>query len=163
MITLEERQNQFNMDLNLLKNGLVNSIANSGFEEIKCLDTAPNQLNASEKVTVNTHWWGFDINCNEKLTQDIVDGAIASGPLASAIAAALAAAGVVSGGIATVIGAAFAAAFALKVAEIKVVDNGKGVHFPVTWLQLAAVTAALPAGPAGIIVAIMAFIHPVRN
>jgi hypothetical protein len=163
MITLEDRQKQFEMDLNLLKNGITGGVEGTCLTDIEELKLLPNQLNAAEHLTVQTHWWGFDINCNEKLTQDIISGTIASGPLATAIASALATAGVVTGGIATMIGAAFAAAFALKAAEIKLVDNGNGVHFPITWLQLAPVVSAIPSGPAGLITAIMVFIHPVRN
>ncbi len=170
MTTIDTRQNQFENDLQLLKNALNHEKFSVDYSAVKLdsdnITTAnaiPNELNESEKITVETHWWGVDFVLNEKLTQDIIAGTIASGPLATAIAAALAAAGVVTGGIATALGAGFAAAFALKAAEIKIVDNGKGVHFPVTWLQWAPVIASIPTGPAGIVAAIMVFIHPVRN
>jgi hypothetical protein len=116
-----------------------------------------------EQIRVSAKWWGIDFVMNEKLTQDIISGVTAGGPLAGAIAAALGAAGVVTGGIATAIGAAFAAVFALKAAEIKIIDNGNGVHWPVSWVQWAALLAAVPGGPAVITAAAMAFIHPVRN
>jgi hypothetical protein len=89
------------------------------------------------------------------------EGAVLSG--VRDIAAAFGAAGIVSGGVAAAMGAGFAAAFALKVAEIKIVNDGKGVNWPITWLQWGAVAAAVPGGPASIVGAIMVFIHPVRN
>lgn len=170
MLSLETCQEQFQQHLDLLRNGLKKSypgvygeISNSDFDCI--INSAPlkNSLNDSEQISIEKNWWGFSIVMNEKLTQDVINGVIASGPLATAIAAAMGAAGVVTGGIATAIGAAFAAAFALKTAEIKMIDNGNGVKIPVTWIQLAAVLASVPTGPAGIIAAIMVFIHPIRN
>lgn len=120
-------------------------------------------LAAAEKIVVKKKWWGLVIVMNEKATQDVIDGVSAGGPLAGAIAAAFGAAGIVSGGVAAAMGAGFAAAFALKVAEIKIVNDGKGVNWPITWLQWGAVAAAVPGGPASIVGAIMVFIHPVRN
>ena len=169
MTSLEMRQKQFEQDLKLLEAGLNQDqsedygIIDVDSENIVKANAIPNSLNESEKVTIGRHWWGFNIKCNEKLTQDIIEGTVASGTLGTAIAAAFGAAGIVTGGVATAIGAAFAAAFVLKVAEIKIINNGKGVHFPVTWLQLAPVLLAVPTGPSGIVVAIMVFIHPVRN
>ncbi len=96
---------------------------------------------------------------NEKLTLDIIDGTVATGAVAGLIGPALGAAGIVAGPVAALIAAATAAAFALKVSEMKIVDDGNEVHWPITWLQWAAVLAAVPTGPAGTLV----FIHPVRN
>lgn len=129
----------------------------------EALGTKSAATKSGEKIDATTHWWGFDIVMNEKLTQDIIDGTVGVGTLGPLVAAALGAAGIVTGGVATLIGAACAAAFGLKVAEIKIVNNGKGVHWPITWLQWAAVLAAVPSGPGGLIAAIMLFIHPVRN
>ncbi len=118
---------------------------------------------AGEKIDVEVNWWGIDFIMNEKLTQDVIAGTTAGGALGTLIGAALGAAGVVTGGIATLIGAALASAFSLKVAEMKIVNNGNGVHWPVTWLQWAPVLAAVPGGPATILAALMVFVHPVRN
>lgn len=120
-------------------------------------------LAGSYSCTVDTYWWGLNITMNESLTQAIVTGTIAAGPLATLVSSALVAAGVVTGPVGAVIGSAFASAFALKVVEIKLIDDGNGVYWPVSWPQLAAVLAAVPTGPAGIIAAIMIFIHPVAN
>ncbi len=120
-------------------------------------------LISSDKVTVKLEWWGINIITNEKLTQDIINGTVASGTIGKLIAAAFGAAGVVTGGVASLIGAAIAAIFALKVAQIKITNNGKGVHWPISWLQWAGLLAAVPTGIAGIVAAGMAFIHPVRN
>lgn len=170
MNTVNDQAQHFEDSLNAMKKGLLMAKFEVDYHSVDvdsddffAAEPKPNELNTSEKLTVKRHWWGFDIICNEKLTQDIIDG-IAFGPaLATAIASALAAASVVSGGIATALGAAFGAAFELKKAEISVVDNGNGVHFPVTWPQLAAVVAAVPGGPAAVVAAIMIFIHPFRN
>lgn len=117
----------------------------------------------SEQISASVHWWGVDIVMNEKLTQDIISGITGTGAIGGLIASALGAAGVVTGGIATVIGAGIAAVVALKIAQIKITDNGNGVHWPITWLQWAALLAAVPAGPAGILAAGAVFLHPIRN
>lgn len=169
MSSLEIRQHQFEEDLKSLEDGL--NLGRSDYEGMVAVDSGnlieanaiPNNLNESESVTVSKFWWGIDIKCNEKLTEDIITATATAGPIGTAIAAALVGAGVFTGGIATAIGAAFAAAFALKVAEIKIVNNGEGVHFPITWLQMAPVIMQIPMGPVAIIGAIMIFIHPVRN
>ncbi|MBE2258675.1 MAG: hypothetical protein H6942_00140 [Candidatus Accumulibacter sp.] len=116
-----------------------------------------------EVITASTHWWGVDIKMNEKMTQDIITGVTAAGPVGGAIAAALGAAGAVTGGIATAIGAGIAAVVALKVAQIKITDNGSGVHWPISWPQWAALLASVPTGPAGIAAAGVIFLHPLRN
>lgn len=120
-------------------------------------------LVSSNDITVKLEWWGVNIIMSEKLTQDIISGTIATGTVGELIAAAFGVAGIVTGGVATLIGAAIAAIFALKVAQIKITNNGKGVHWPITWLQWAALLAAVPTGVAGIVAAGMVFIHPVRN
>ncbi|MGB3467948.1 MAG: hypothetical protein WBA74_21865 [Cyclobacteriaceae bacterium] len=120
-------------------------------------------LVSSDEVTVELEWWGINIITNEKLTQDIISGTTATGAVGKMIAAAFGAAGVVTGGVASLIGAAVAAIFALKIAQIKLTDNGKGVHWPISWLQWGALLAAVPTGVAGIVAAGMVFIHPIRN
>ncbi len=117
----------------------------------------------SEHIQAEMHWWGVDIIMNEKLTQDVIQGVTGAGALAGLLGPALGALGVVTAGIAAVIAAGLAAAFALKIGEIKIIDNGNGVHWPITWVQWAALVASVPMGPAGIVTAAMVFIHPVRN
>jgi hypothetical protein len=160
--TLEEREQMFQKDLNALRS----AISKVNPDEVS--DDAIPTNNAllrgtAEAITANVHWWGFDINCNEKLTQDIIAGVTGTQALGGLIGGALAFTGVVTGGIAALLGAAFAAAFALKAEEIKLINNGNGVNFPISWLQLAPVISSIPGGPSTIIIAIMAFIHPVRN
>lgn len=120
-------------------------------------------IKGAEQVSIKKHWWGVDIIMNEKMTQDIIHGITATGPVGGAIAAAFGAAGIITGGVATVIGAGIAAVVAVKVAQIKITDNGKGVHWPITWLQWGALLAAIPGGPAGIAAAGVLFLHPIRN
>lgn len=140
-------------------------LAQMGLDEVETAGKtmARRAAGASEQVTVKLEWWGINIITNEKLTQDIINGTAASGAVGKLVAAAFGAAGVVTGGVATLIGAAIAAIFALKVAQIKLTDNGKGVHWPISWLQWAGLLAAVPTGVAGIVAAGMLFIHPVRN
>ena len=117
----------------------------------------------AEQITASVHWWGVDIVMNEKLTQDIIAGVTGTGTVGGLIAAALGAAGVVTGGIATLIGAGIAAVIGVKVAQIKITNNGNGVHWPITWVQWAALLAAVPGGPAAILAAGAIFLHPIRN
>lgn len=118
---------------------------------------------SNEKMWIKEYWWGIEIHTNEKLTDNIVTGVTTGGPLAAMIVAIFAASGVVTGGVGTALGAAFAAAFAAKQAEIKMVHNGNGVYWPISWIQWATVVAAAPGGPGALSLAIMAFIHPVRR
>jgi hypothetical protein len=100
---------------------------------------------------------------NEDLTQAIATGAISGPPLASLVAAALAATSVVTGTVAALLGTAFAAALAFKIVQIKLTDQEKGVHWPISWLQWLAVAVAILGGFATILIAILAFFHPVPN
>jgi hypothetical protein len=86
----------------------------------------------TEHISISTHWWGFDIVTNEKLTQDIITGVTGAGPVGGLVAAALGVAGVVTGGVATIIGGAVAVIFAAKITEIKLIGNSNGVHWPIT-------------------------------
>lgn len=115
------------------------------------------------QCTVESHWWGIEIVMNEDLTQAIATGAIVGPPLATLVSGALVAAGIISGGVAAVIGGAFATALALKIVQIKLTDQGEGVYWPISWLQMAAVTAAVPGGVATVVAAILVFLHPVPN
>jgi len=115
------------------------------------------------QCSVKTYWWGIEVVMNEDLTQAIATGAIVGPPLATLISGAFVAAGIVSGGIAAVIGGAFATALALKIVQIKLTDQGQGVYWPISWLQWAAVAAAVPGGVATVVAAILVFFHPVPN
>lgn len=119
--------------------------------------------NASEECSVETYWWGFDIKMNDKLTDDICTGTISAGALGTTIATALTAGSIITGPIGAAIAAGFATAFGLKVAEIKIVNNGNGVHWPVSWPQLGLVVASVSMGPLSVLAAVLAFIHPGRN
>ncbi len=118
---------------------------------------------AANPVKIETNWWGINFILDEKVTQDLIAGTTGSGVVAGFVASALGAAGVITGGAATVIGAGIAAIFAIKIAQMKIVNQGKGVHFPITWLQWAGIVAALPGGPAAILAAGAVLLHPVPN
>lgn len=114
-------------------------------------------------VKIETNWWGVNFILNEKVTQDLIAGTTGSGVVAGFVATALGGAGVITGGAATVIGGGIAAIFAIKIAQMKIVNRGNGVHFPITWLQWAAIVAALPGGPAAILAAGAVLLHPIPN
>jgi hypothetical protein len=135
----------------------------AGIELASSVGMAAARLAAAEKISARKHWWGVDVVMNEKLTQDVIIGLEAGGPLGTLIGSALAVAGIVTGGVATLIGAAFAAILCVKKTEIKIVDNGEGVHWPISWLQWLVLLNYVPMGPAGIVAAGMVIIHPVRN
>lgn len=167
---LAQNTTQFEKNIGLLENTIKsqalefdNASVDVDSTDLFSANAVPNLINSSEAITVKSHWWGIDIILNEKLTVDIIAGTTATGSVATALGAALGAAGIVTGGIATLIGAALAAAFALKVAELKIVDNGKGVHIPITWPQWGTLLVGVPAGVAGIVAALLLFIHPLRN
>ena len=125
--------------------------------------TAGVSAGTNYQCNVESHWWGIDIIMNEDLTQAIATGAIVGPPLATLVSGAFVAAGIISGGVAAVVGGAFATALALKIVQIKLTDQGKGVHWPISWLQWAGVAAAIPGGVATVVAAILVFFHPVPN
>jgi hypothetical protein len=111
-----------------------------------------------EQIIVNSHWWGYDIVMNQKLTEDIIEGLTTTEALTGIISAALVAAGVVTGGIAVIVGGAIAGTALLKAFEIKIANNGKGVHWPVTWPQQVYISQS--GDPIG---SVILFLHPFRN
>ncbi|MFC1535419.1 hypothetical protein ACFL7M_18890 [Thermodesulfobacteriota bacterium] len=118
---------------------------------IEMVHLPPAQIGAEstgESLKVTSHWWGQNFIMNEKLTDDIVKGIEGIGAVARLICAA--------SGVGTVIAAAIATGFVLKKVEIQIVDNGKGVHWPITWAQWATILG-------GGVSAVMLFIHPLRN
>lgn len=125
---------------------------------------APAALGDSgEQITVETHWYGITFVMNEKLTQDIINGTTAGGVLSGLIVSALGLAGVMTGGIATVVGGVVATVFAAKIAEMKIIDNGNGLYWPITWPQWAVLMASVAGGPTAILAAAMVVLHPLRN
>lgn len=117
----------------------------------------------SEHIDVTLNWWGVDFKMNEKLTQDIIIGAVANEALAAIILAGLAAANVVAAAAAAVIAAGVSIVIIEKVAEIEIANGGNGVHWPITWPQWAALGSVVPLGPPALAVQAAVFIHPLRN
>lgn len=99
-------------------------------------------------ASVETKWWGFDIELSH---QDVTD-LCSAGSLAGGIAA-LTGALAGTGPLAPVAGV-LAAGLAIKAAEFQLVDRGDGVYVPISWIQIPLATT--PAGVA-------AFIHPFPN
>jgi hypothetical protein len=105
--------------------------------------------------SINYYWWGFEIVMDEDLTQKIITGSEAVGALTGLLAAALAFIPGI-GPVLTTVAGLFAAAFVVKALQIKFVDNGNGVYWPVTIPQIALVIATPVAGS-------LAFLHPFAN
>ena len=118
---------------------------------------------ANWSCDVELKWWGVEFIMNEALTQAIAIGAVPVGVLGSFVAASMAAAGLLTGPIAAVAGTGFAMCVTIKVAQIKLVDQGNGVYWPITWLQWATVIAAVPLGPVGVAAAFTLVVHPLAN
>lgn len=116
------------------------------------LAAAPGAAN----LRVRLHWWGVDFIMNEKLTEDVIEGIGMSGPFAAVVVAALGYAGVLTGGLADAVAAILAVTIELKRWQVKLVNKGKGVHWPVTWAQW---VVLVPGGVGGA----MLWLHPVRN
>jgi hypothetical protein len=112
------------------------------------------------KLDVKKHWWGLDFVMNEDLTQAVATGAIVGPPLVALITSSFAVAGIVTGPVAGVIAAGFALGFGIKIVQIKLTDKGKGVRWPVTWVQWGTLAAAVPGGPATVLGAMILFLHP---
>jgi hypothetical protein len=135
-------------------------------EQLDALSSAEDELtaNAHSGISATKHWWGIDIKMDEQITNDIENGLTSVGPLGSLIAACLVNAGFVAGPIAAVVGAAIATAVIMKISEMKLADrHRKGVHWPISWPQWAAVMVNVSLGPPAILAALLIFIHPVSN
>lgn len=117
---------------------------------------------SAEQVSVEKHWWGVKIILNEKLTQDVSSGLDWLKLLAPLIVGALGFAGLLTGPAATVVGAGAALVIGSKQLEVKVVDNGQGVYFPLLWPQIAVLFALGPFPPMEAVAAAVS-VHPVRN
>jgi hypothetical protein len=131
-------------------------------DEVKGLKSIK-KASAGESFRVKKYWWGQKFIMNEKLTSDIVEGVEVSGGIAALVGPALLAAGAVTAGTAALVGAGLALVFIAKRAEIKMVDNGKGVYWPITWLQWGALAASAPGGPVTFSIAAAAVLHPFRR
>jgi hypothetical protein len=108
-------------------------------------------------LTWSLYWWGCDFNMNEKLTEKFAEGVGTTGEIEAAIAESAEPYG-------AAIAAGLKAAFILKKAEIELVDDGKGVHWPMTWPQWSDLVAGAGAGgPNGVQTAAMLHVHPLRN
>lgn len=118
---------------------------------------------AAEHVSVSRHWWGYDIKMSDKLTEDIIQGVTGAGAIGSLVTSAFAAAATIPPPVGPLLAGAVGTACTLKVTEIKSVNNGNGVSWPITWPQFATLVAAVPGGPPAVAAALMVFVHPVRN
>ena len=113
------------------------------YESVKMLatrpiDTATRSISTEkEEIKIKVRWWGIDVVMNKKLTQDIISGQSSLGTLSTLFTSVLVAAKVLTGPFGSVVGGIFAAAVATKNAAISIADKGNGVHWPITWLQLA--------------------------
>lgn len=169
-ISPEQAQENFDKLIQGLKsqlNGTIPELEKIGMSipngDLAVNETIQRQTRGAEQVTVKLRWWGIEIDMNNAFTENVVHGVTGAGGIAGVVAAALGAAGVVTGGVATLIGAGFAAIFGLKIAQINITNNGKGVNWPISWAQWGAILAAAPGGPGAIVIAGAAVIHPLRN
>lgn len=80
-------------------------------------------------VSVDSHWWGFELKFNESYTQTIIAGTAGG----TAIAAIIAGAQPELAPIAGIIGGSIA----LEGAVISGVDDGDGVHYDLNWVEIA--------------------------
>jgi hypothetical protein len=130
--------------------------------EVKGLQSVK-KASTRESFRVKKYWWGQKFIMNEKLTSDIVEGVEISGGIAGLVEPVLVAASIVTEGTAAIIGAGLALVFIAKRAEIKMVDNGKGVYWPITWVQWGILAASVTGGPVAFSIAAAAVLHPFRR
>jgi hypothetical protein len=130
--------------------------------EKPAIKTPVKAMAATSGFHVITHWWGLTFVMDENITNKIAIGEAGLASLGPIIAAGLVASGSVTGPVGSLISASFAAAFALKATEIKLIDGGKGVYWPITWPQwgLVLVNATMPPM---LVTTIATFIHPLPN
>lgn len=117
----------------------------------------------NDGMSMTKHWWGVDLIMDETITNKIVNGLTSAGQITGPISTLFSAYCPPLAPFATAAAAGCAAACFLKKAIIQSVDNGNGVHWPMTWPQIATIVAAIPTGPAGILSAWMVFIQPFAN
>lgn len=141
-----------------LVESMAGAVATSQGPTLAAAATAPDY-----QLRVETQWWGVDFILNEELTQAIINGRILEQAIADLLASGLDVIGIIARPLAVVIAAAFSAVMVSKIIPVKLADKGKGVHWPITWLQWAGVIAAAPGGPGAVALAMQAFIYPFPN
>jgi hypothetical protein len=115
----------------------------------------------SERIWADMNWWGIRIYLNDPVCKDIGIGSLTGSGLTGLCGGALVGAGIVTAGAAAVVGAVVGAIIILKNAEIALANNGKGVFFPISWLQWAPILALFPGSPPSLAAAAI-LIHPLR-
>jgi hypothetical protein len=119
-------------------------------------------VGGGENLSVEWVWWGVKVILNEKLTQDVMTGMDWIKGLGPIVDPGLVWACVLTAVCAAIAGQAIALLISAKSAEVKLVDNGNGVYFPLLWPQIP-VLIGLGAFPPMEAVADAVTVHPFRN
>jgi hypothetical protein len=113
-------------------------------------------------ISIETRWWGFIIVMDDNITTKIYTGGETVAGVSVIVAGSLATVGA-PGAIISVLAGGLAAATFAKSGEMKVLNNGHGVYWPITWLQLAALIGSAAGGPGPVVAAALLVIHPWPN
>jgi hypothetical protein len=115
-------------------------------------------------ISADVHWWGIDIITNEQFTQDVINGVTDSAGISSALAPILIPLTGITAGTAGVMAAGLALIWVAKTVEIRVLDYGHtGVHWGISWPQLAILGISCAGGPATLVAAATVWLHPLPN
>lgn len=91
---------------------------------------------SSDSVTFDVCWWGIDIIFDNDITEQIISGGMEISTLTSLIA------GAAGGTPLAAVAGIIALAIYAKAWHIKIINEGDGVHIPLTWLQIPMINAA---------------------
>ena len=119
-------------------------------------------VGGGENLSVERHFWGVYVILNEKLTQDVMAGMDWMKTLGPMVTAGLVAAGALTAGVAAVVGPLIAVVIGAKYLQVKLVDNGNGVYFPLVWPQIALLIGLGAFPPMDLVVATVS-VNPFRN
>lgn len=112
------------------------------------------------QLTIDRHWWGIDFILNEELTQLLIHFDDTDN-IAAIITTGIGA--IISGPAAAALGMGFAIALMAKREQIKFVNKGKGVYFPITWAQWGGLLSQAFGGVTALVAAILVLVHPFSN
>lgn len=106
-------------------------------------------------ITMTKHWWGINIQWSEQFTNDYINNLVKLHHMQEQIA--LAAQTAKMHTMDEPLSRAFAMAFMAKSVDIRMTNKKKGVHWPITWRQMALIVAQPN------VIGALTYTHPLHN
>lgn len=122
---------------------------------IATLTTEDTTQASAPAITMTKHWWGINIQWSEQFTHDYINNLVKLADMQEQVT--LAAKNAKLHTIDETLARAFAMAFMAKSVDIRMTNKKKGVHWPITWRQMALIVAQPN------VIGALAYTHPLHN